>query len=64
MIMAQKLTHKSMEQKRRPSNKLTTIWSTNLPPSRKEYPMEKSLQQMILGKPDSNMQKKENELKT
>ena len=38
----------------------TNIWPTNLQQNRQEYPMEKrqSLQQMVLGKLDSNMQKK------
>ena len=61
MVLAQKQTHRSMEQKRGPRNGSTTIWSTNLQQSRREYSMEKSqsLQQMVLGKLDSNMQKNE-----
>ena len=50
-----------MEQNRKPRNEPTTIWSVNFVQSRKEYPMEKrqSLQQIVLGKLDSNMQKNE-----
>ena len=37
------------------------MWPTNLQQSRKDYPMEKrqSLQQMVLGKLDSDMHKNE-----
>ena len=61
MVLAQKQTHRSIEQNRKPRNIPTTIWPTNLRQSRTEYPMEKrpSLQQMVLGKLDSNMQKNE-----
>ena len=61
MVLAQKQTHRSMEQNRKPRNKPTTTWSINLQQSRKEYPMGKRecLQQMVLGKLDSNMQKNE-----
>ena len=40
-----------MEQNRRPRNKPTTMWSVNLPQSRKEYPMGKrqSLQKNGVG---------------
>ena len=50
-----------MEQNRKSRNKPTTMWSVNLPQSRKEYPMGKrqSLQQMVLGKLDSHTQKNE-----
>ena len=50
-----------MEQNREPRNGPSTLWSTNLQQSRKEYTMEKrqSLQQMVLGKLDSHMQKNE-----
>ena len=60
MVLAQKQTHRSTEQNREFRNGLSTLWSTHLRQSRKEYPMEKrpSLQQMVLGKLDSNMQKK------
>ena len=49
-----------MEQKRKLRNGPTSMWSTNLHQSRKEYPMDKrqSLQQMVLEKLD-NMQKNE-----
>ena len=50
-----------MEYNRKPRNKPTVIRSFNLQQSRKEYPMGKrlSLKQMVLGKLDSNIQKKE-----
>ena len=49
MVLAQKQTHRSMEQNTEPRNGPSTLWSTNLQQSRKEYPMEKrqSLQQMV-----------------
>ena len=55
MVLAQKQTHRSMEQNSKPRNGPTTIWPTNLQQRRKEYPMEKRqfLQQMVLGKVDS-----------
>ena len=61
MILAQKQTHRSMEQNREPRNRPSTLWSTNLQQSRKECPTEKrqSFQQMVLGKSDSHMQKNE-----
>ena len=37
MVLVQKQTHKSMEQKRKLGNEPTTIWSINLQQSRKEY---------------------------
>ena len=50
-----------MDQSREPTNVPTNVWPTNPWQSRKEYPMEKrqSLQQMVLGKLDSDMQKNE-----
>ena len=56
-----KQTHRSMQQNREPRNGPSTLWSTDLQQSRKENPMEKgkSLQQMVLGKLNSNMQKNE-----
>ena len=61
MVLAQKQTHRSMEQNRKPRSEHTTRWSVNLSQSRKEYPMEKrqSSQQMVLGKLHSNMKKNE-----
>lgn len=52
MGQAQKQTHRSIEENGETRNGTTTIWSTNLPQRKKEYPMEKrlSLQQMVLGK--------------
>ena len=57
MVLAQKPTHRSMEQDRKPRNKSTHLWSNNLWQRRQEYSMEKrqSLQQMMLGKLDSYM---------
>ena len=50
-----------MEQNRKPRNEPTTTWSINFQQSKKDYPMDKrqSLQQMVLGKLDSSMQKNE-----
>jgi len=61
MVLAQKQTHQSMKQNRKPRNEPTTIWTTTLQYSRNEYPVRKktSLQQMVLGKLDGNMQKNE-----
>ena len=61
MVQAQKQTHGSMEQNRKPRNGPIAMWSTHLQQSRKEHPMEKrqSLQQMVLGKLDGDMQKNE-----
>jgi len=60
MVLGQKERYRSMEQNRIPRNGPSTLRSTNLQQSRKEYLMEKrqSLQQM-LGKLDSHMQKNE-----
>ena len=43
-----KMTHRSIEQDRELRNGPSTLWSTNLRQSRKEYPLEKvqSLQQI------------------
>ena len=41
MVAAQKQTHRSMEQNREPRNGPSTLWSTNLQQSRKEYSVEK-----------------------
>ena len=41
VVLALKQTHRSMEQNREPRNGPSTLWSTNFPQSRKEYPMEK-----------------------
>ena len=40
MVLAQKQTHRSMEQNTEPRNGPTNVWPTNLWQSRKEYPME------------------------
>ena len=59
MVLTEKQIHRSMEQNREPRNKPMHIWSINLQKRRQEYTMEKvqSLQQMLLGKWDSHMQK-------
>ena len=41
VVLAQKQTHRSMEQNREPRNEPSTLWSTNIRQSRKEYPLEK-----------------------
>ena len=41
MVLAQKWTHRSMEQNREPRNGCSILCLTNLQQSRKEYPMEK-----------------------
>ena len=50
-----------MEQNRKPRNGPTNVWPINLQQTKKEYPMEKrqSLQQMVLGELDNNIQKNE-----
>ena len=64
MVLAQDsmvLTHRLVEQNKEPRNGPSTLWSTHIQQSRKEYPMEKrqSLQQMVLREFDSHMQKNE-----
>ena len=39
MELAEKQTHRSMEQNREPRNGPSTLWSTKLQQSRKEYPV-------------------------
>ena len=41
VVVAQKQTHRSMEQNREPRNGPSTLWSTNIRQSRKDYPLEK-----------------------
>ena len=61
-LLKKKQSLKKMEQNRKPRNGPTTIWSIHLRQSRKEHPMEKqSLQQMVSGKLDRNMQNNEPE---
>ena len=43
MALAQKQTHRSMEQNKEPRNRPTAIWSTNLQQVSKEYPVEKKM---------------------
>ena len=59
MVLAHKYTHRSVEQNRKLRNKTKIIWPINLWQSKKEYAMRKSLQQMVLGKLVSYMQKNE-----
>ena len=61
MVVAQKWTHRSIEQKTIPRNKHTIIWPVNLQQRMKEYLMGKrqSLQQIVLGKLGSYMQQNE-----
>ena len=61
MVLAQKQTHRSMKQNRKPQNGPKPVWIINLWQSKKEYPVGKrqSLQEMLLRKLDSNMQKNE-----
>ena len=56
-------TNDFIEQTGEPRSILTLIWPINLQQRRQEYPMGKrqSLQQMVLGKLDSHMQKSETE---
>ena len=64
MVLAQTHTHRSMELDRKSRNKLMHLRSINLQHRRQEYTTEKrqSLQQVVLGKLDSYMQK--NEIRT
>ena len=41
VVLAQKQTHTSMEQNRESRNGPSTLWSTNIRPSRKDYPLDK-----------------------
>ena len=41
VVLTQKQTHTSVQQNRKPRNGPSTLWSTNLHQSRKEYSMEK-----------------------
>ena len=41
VVLAQKQTHRSMEQNRESRNGPSTLWSTNIRQSRKDYPQEK-----------------------
>ena len=61
VVLVEKQTHSSMEQKREPRNKPIHLQSINLRQRRQEYIMEKrqSLQQVTLGKLDSQLQNNE-----
>ena len=63
MEIQRKYEKKKNAKNREPRNGLSTLWSTNPRKSRKEYPKEKrwSLQQMVLRKLDSHLQKNETE---
>ena len=41
VVLAQKQTHRSMEQNREPRNGPSTLWSPNIRQSKKDYPLEK-----------------------
>ena len=41
MVQAQKQTHRSLEQNRKPRNKPIHLWSINLQQRKQEYTMEK-----------------------
>ena len=41
MILVQNQTHRSMEQNREPRNGPSSLWSSNIRQSRKDYPLEK-----------------------
>ena len=58
MVLAQKQTHKSMEQNGEPRNEPTLTWAINLQQRRQEYTMGKiqPLQKMVLEKLDNYMQ--------
>ena len=49
VVLAQKQTHRSMEQNREPRNRPSTLWSTNIQQSRKDYPLEKKTISSING---------------
>ena len=61
MVLAQKQINRSMEQNREPRNKSTQLWTANFRQRSQEHTTEKgkSLQQVVLGKPDSHIQKNE-----
>ena len=41
VVLAQKQTHRSVEQNRESRSGPSTLWSTNIRQSRKDYPLEK-----------------------
>ena len=41
VVLAQKQTHRSMEQNREPRSGPSTLWSTTIQQRRKDYPLEK-----------------------
>ena len=43
VVLAQKQTHRSMEQNTEPRGGPSTLWSTNIQQSRKNYPLEKTV---------------------
>ena len=64
MVLAQKETYGSMEQKREPRIKFIFIWVINLQQKGQEYTRRKQqpVQNMVLGKLDSYVQKHQNGL--
>ena len=57
MVLAEKQQYRSMEQDRKPRDKPTHLWSTNLWQRWQGYTMEKRqpIQYVVLGKLDSNL---------
>ena len=49
VVLTQKQTHRSMEQKRESRSGPSTLWSTNILQSRKDYPLEKKTVSSING---------------
>ena len=49
MVLAQKQTHRPMEQNREPRNGPSVLWATNLRQSRKKHPVEKKAVSSING---------------
>ena len=41
VVLAQKQTHRSTKQNREPRNGPSTLWSTNIQQSKKDYPLQK-----------------------
>ena len=64
MLTAQKQNYRSMEQDRKPRNKLEHLRSINLQQRKQEHTIQKrqSIHYMVLGKLDSYMLKKKTEL--
>ena len=65
MVPAQKQNYRSMEQDRKPWNKLKHLWSSNLQQRKQEHTIQKrqSIHYMVLGKLDSYMLKKKKRIR-